>query len=88
MDNKILINSNIIVKRNKKDTFNVVEKNKMEKENSIYNICEIFIKVLSAGIYDDLISKDYDNYNLKENDIYRLSSEIFKFVLVKILENN
>ena len=87
LDDKILINTNIIVKKNKKDNFTLIEKNKVSKDKSLYNICGVIIKIRSAGIYDILISKNYDNYNLKENDICRLSSDLFKVARLSIWES-
>ena len=52
----------------------------------MFNICGIIIKILKAGIYDVMISKDYTEYNLNKNDICRLSSELFKVVSVSVWE--
>ena len=43
----------------------------------------IIVNILSEGIYDVLISEDYENFYLK-NVICRLSSDNFKFVTYKI----
>ena len=84
LDDKVLISSNIIVKRNKKDNFLLIEKNKVKKEKALYNICGVIVNILSAGIYDVLISDNYENYNLKKNDKCRLSSDLFKVVPVNV----
>ena len=80
LDDKVLIHTNITLKRNKKDKFIIIEKNKVKNEKAIYMIRGIIVKILSAGVYDVLISEDYEKYNLKKNDICRMSSEVFKVV--------
>ena len=86
LDDKVLISSNILTKKNKKDGFILIEKNKVKTERALFNICGIIIKILKAGIYDVMISKDYTEYNLNKNDICRLSSELFKVVSVSVWE--
>ena len=61
-----------------------MKKNKVKNETAIYMIRGIIVKILSAGIYDVLISEDYENYNLKKNDICRMSSDVFKVVSFKV----
>ena len=63
-----------------------MKKNKVKTERTLFNICRIIIKILKAGIYDVMISKDYAEYNLNKNDICRLSSELFKVVSVSVWE--
>ena len=87
MDDKILIGSNILVKRSKKDNLVVIEKNKVKSNNLIYNICAFIVHIHSAGIYDALIKKDYIDFNLKCNDICRISCDLFKKVSEEIWEN-
>ena len=41
LDDKVLISSNILIKRNKKDNLIIIEKNKIKSEKAIYNICHI-----------------------------------------------
>ena len=84
LDDKVLINTNITVKRNKKDKFIIIEKNKVKNEKSIYMIRGIISNILSAGIYDVLISEDYENFNIKKNDICRMPSDVFKVVSYKV----
>ena len=86
LDDKVLISSNIIIKRNKKDNFILIEKNKVKNEKALFNICGIIIRILKAGIYDVVIADDYKEFNLNKNDICRLSSELFKVVSVSIWE--
>ena len=59
MDDKELIASNIIVKRNKKDNFNTIDKNKVKSWKIIYEICGEIVKIHKADIYDVLISCNY-----------------------------
>ena len=80
LDDKVLISSNILIKRNKKDNLILIEKNKIKNEKALYNICGIIFKILNAGIYDVMISDDYKDFNLNKNDICRISSELFKVV--------
>lgn len=44
------------------------------------------MRIHNAGIYDALIKKDYMDYNLKYNDICRISSDLFKKVSEAIWE--
>ena len=87
LDNKILIGSNILVKRCKKENLVLIEKNKVKSNNLLYNICAVIVRIHNAGIYDALIKKDYIDYNLKCNDICRISSDSFKKVSEEIWEN-
>ena len=86
LDDKVLISSNILIKRNKKDRFILIEKNKVKKDEGLYNICGVIVKILSAGIYEVMISDDYKEFNLYKNDICRLSSELFKVVSFSVWE--
>ena len=85
LDNKVLISSNILIKKIKRmDLFN--QKNKVKSKRVLFNICGVIIKILKAGIYDMMIAEDYKEYNLNKNNICRLSSELFKVVSVSFLE--
>ena len=88
---KYLISSNIIIKRNKKDNFILIEKNKAKKEKALYSIYGVIVNILSTGIYGVLISDNYDDNNLKKNDKCRLASDLFKVIPVnvwnKIIDN-
>ena len=59
LDDKVLISSNILIKRNKKDNLILIEKNKIKSEKALYNICGVTVKILNDGIYDVMISDDY-----------------------------
>ena len=61
-------------------------KKKVKKEEGLYNICGIIVKILSVGIYEVMISDDYKEFNLYKNDICRLSSELFKVVSFSVWE--
>ena len=79
---KILIGSNILVKRCKKENLVLIEKNKVKSNNLLYNICAVIVRIHNAGIYDALIKKDYIDYNLKCNDIFnKVSEEIWENIL-------
>ena len=84
LDDKVLINTNIMVKKIKKDNIKLIEKNKVKNEKSLYLIRASIVKILSAGIYDVLISDDYEEYNLKKDEICRLSSDLFKSVSYRV----
>ena len=86
LDDKVLISSNISIKRNKKDNLILIEKNKLKSEKTLYNICGVIVKILNARIYDVMISDDYKEFNLNKNDICRISSELFKVVPTQVLE--
>ena len=45
------------------------------------------MRIHNARIYDTFIKKDYIDYNLKCNDICRISSDLFKKVSEEIWEN-
>ena len=68
----------------KKDNFTLIEKNKVKNDKSLYIIRAFIVKILSAGIYDVLISEDYKDYNLKKDELCRISSELFKSVSYKV----
>ena len=87
LDDKILISTNIIVKKMKKDNYTLIEKNKVKNDKSLYIIRAVIVKILSAGIYDVLISEDYKDYNLKKDELCRISSELFKSVSYKVWKN-
>ena len=57
LDDKILIGSNILVTRSKKEKIIIINKNKVKSKNLIYNICAVIIQVHNACIYDVLIKK-------------------------------
>ena len=80
LDDKILISNNIIVKRIKKNNLVIIEKNKVKKSQNIYNICGEVIDILEGGLFDILISSDYESNNLFKNDICRIERAIFKVV--------
>ena len=88
---KLIICNNIILKKKKKKII-MVEKNKVKKNNGIFNICGEIIGILSSGLYDILISADYKEFDLQKNDICRISNELFKVVSfsnwVKILNES
>ena len=71
----------------KKDNFTLIEKNKVKNDKSLYIIRAVIVKILSAGIYDVLISEDYKDYNLKKDELCRISSELFKSVSYKVWKN-
>ena len=48
LDDKVLINTNITIKKNKKDKFIIIEKNKVKNEKAIYMIRGIIVKILSV----------------------------------------
>ena len=73
-----------MVKKIKKDNIKLIEKNKVKNEKSFYLIRASIVKILSAGIYDILISDDYEEYNLKKDEICRLSSDLFKSVSYRV----
>ena len=82
LEDKVLINSNILIKRNKKENLIIVEKNKVKTNSNIYTILGEVIKIHDSGVYDILITKDYkdDNLDLKINDICRISHDLFKVI--------
>ena len=64
----------------------MIETIKVKKEEGLYNICGIIVKILNSGIYEVLISDDYKEFNLYKNDICRLSSELFRIISFSVLE--
>ena len=86
LDDKVLISSNILIKRNKKDNLILIEKNKLKSEKALFNICGVMVKILNARIYDVMISDDYKDFNLNKNDICRISSELFKVLPILVWE--
>ena len=86
LDDKVLINKNILIKKNKKNNLVVTEKNKVKLKNQIYNILGEVVRIHNPGIYDILINKNYEDYNLKVNDICRISSDLFKVIFKEIWE--
>ena len=80
LDDKVLISNNIIVRRIKKNNLVIIEKNKVKKSQNIYNICGEVIEILEGGIFDILISSDYESNNLFKNDICRIERALFKVV--------
>ena len=82
LEDKVLINSNILIKRSKKDNLVIVEKNKVKTNSNIYTILGEVIKIHDAGVYDILISKDHKdgNLELKKNEICRISHDLFKVI--------
>ena len=86
----IIINQNKIWKKqliHKKEKLVIINKNKVKSKNLIYNIYAVIIRVHKAGIFDVLIKNDYEDYNLKINDICRISSYLFKKIPEDIWEN-
>ena len=57
-----------------------MEINKVKNNNKIYEIAGEVVNTHGAGIFDILISKDYQKYNLLKNDICRVSRELFKII--------
>ena len=53
----------------------------------LYIIRAFIVKILIAGIYDALISDDCEEYKLKKEEVFRISSDFFKYVSYKILED-
>lgn len=66
LDDKVLIGSNIAVKRNKKDNFVIIDKNKVKNKKILYIIFGEIVNIRKAGVYDILISCNYKDYNLKK----------------------
>ena len=60
---------------------------KVKYQNNFYTILREILKVHGNGIYDVLISKNYEDVNLKEYDICIISSELFKIVSAQTWEN-
>ena len=58
----------------------IIEKNKITKTKLLYIICGIIIENHNCDINDVLIVNNYDHYNIKENDIGIVSSQLFKYV--------
>ena len=87
LDDKVLISSNIIVKKNKKNNIITIEKNKVSSNNLTFNILGEIVNIHNSGVYDILINNDYTDYNLKNNDIVRVSSDLFKFIDINIWKN-
>ena len=57
-----------------------MEINKVKNNNKIYEIAGEVVNTHGSGIFDILISKDYQKYNLLKNDICRVSRELFKII--------
>ena len=64
----------------------VYDPNKVKNKEGVYKILGEIIKIHDAGIYDILIAKDHEEYNLYKNDICRVSRELFKVISFNVWE--
>ena len=64
----------------------MVEENEIKKELNYIILYEI-VRIREAGIYDSLIKDNFSLYNLKNNYICHLSSELFKIAPIEIWDN-
>ena len=55
-----------------------MERSKIKKKNVLYNICGSILSYKNDGNYCVLIEKDYDNYNLKKNDMCIFPNNLIK----------
>ena len=58
----------------------IIEKNKVTKNKLLNIICGIIIENHNCDIHDVLIVNNCEHYIIKENNIVRVSSQLFKYV--------
>ena len=68
------------MKKINKVTFTLNKKNKVKTKILEYNKSIYWKIILRVGIYGDLISEGYEDYNLKMDELIRISSKLFKSV--------
>ena len=65
----VLIFNNFDFNYIKKRNITYLEKSKIKRKNSLYNICGTIIDIHENSEYSILIEKDYKDYKLYKNDI-------------------
>jgi len=64
----------------KKKNLIKLEKSKIKKKKSLYNICAIIVKKINLAQYEILIERDYIDYDLNKFDICLANYYIMKTV--------